>query len=69
MRYQAYLRIINDEASIRKLHLETNIPSAVIRPLKARREGTKEVWWHWYTEKVDLDLADIDCGVKAILER
>ncbi len=67
--YHAYLRVVNDEATIRQLQFETNIPSAVIKPLKARREGTKEVWWHWHTEKVDLDPADIDSGVKALLER
>ena len=27
------------------------------------------MWWHWHTEKVDLDPADLDSGVKALLER
>jgi hypothetical protein len=69
MRYQVYLRVVNDEATIRQLHLETNIPGAVIKPLKARREETKEVWWYWHTEKVNLDPADIDSAVKAVLKR
>jgi len=51
MRYQAYLRVLNDEASIRKLYEKTNVPGAVVKPLKARREGTEEVWW--------FDLADV----------
>ena len=69
MRYQAYLRVVNDESTIRKLHQETNVPGAVIKPLKACREGTKEFWWHWYTDKIDLDLDDIDGGVNDLLER
>jgi hypothetical protein len=69
MRYQAYLRVLNDEATIRKLYEKTNVPGAVVKPLKARREGTEKVWWDWETEKVDLDLADVDSGLKVLLER
>jgi uncharacterized protein DUF4279 len=69
MRFQAYLRVLNDEASIRKLHQETNIPGSVIEPLKARREGTEEVLWQWHSARVDLDGADINSGIKDLLER
>jgi hypothetical protein len=69
MRYQAYVRVLNNEATIRKLHQETNVPRAAMTPLKTRRKGTEEVWWNWETEEVDLDPADIDGGVKALLER
>jgi Domain of unknown function (DUF4279) len=69
MRYQAYLRVVNDDATIQNLRDKTNVPGAVVRPLKARRDGTEEVWWQWQTETVDLDLTDIDSGVKGLLER
>ncbi len=69
MRFVAYLRVLNDEATIRQLHEETSIPSSRIEPLKARKEGTKEVWWHWYTARADIDGFDIDTGLKALLER
>jgi hypothetical protein len=69
MRFEAYLRVLNDEASIRKLHQETNIPGSVIEPLKARGEGTEKVLWQWHSAKVDIDGADIDRGIKLLLAR
>jgi hypothetical protein len=69
MRFQAYLRVLNDEATIRHFHQETNIPGSVIEPLKTSREGTEQVWWQWHSAKVDLDGADIDGGTKDLLQR
>ena len=69
MRFQAYLRVLNDEASIRKLHHETNIPGSLIEPLKARREGTEEVLWQWHSAKVDIVGADVDRGIRLLLDR
>ena len=69
MRFQAYLRVLNDEASIRKLHHETNIPGSLIEPLKARREGTEEVLWQWRSAKVDIVGAGVDRGIRLLLDR
>ncbi len=69
MRFQAYIGIVNDAGSIRALHEHTNIPDAAIKPLKALREGTGEVWWHWHTAKTDIDGTDIDAGVKELLKK
>lgn len=69
MRFQAYLRVVNDEGSIRALQEHTNIPDAAIKPLKAPREGTDEVWWHWHTAHTDIDSTDIDGGVKELLKK
>src|SRR5205814_254174 len=68
MRIQAYLRILSDEATIRAIHKETSVPGATIKQLKARRGADGEDrWWNWATELVDLDLSDIDRGIKALL--
>ncbi len=69
MRFQAYLRVVNDEGSIRSLHEHTNIPGAAIKPLKAHGEGTDEVWWHWHTAHTDIDGTEIDGGVKELLKK
>jgi|SRR5437867_6179929 len=37
MRIEAYLRVLSDEATIRTIHKETNIPDASVRELKGCR--------------------------------
>jgi hypothetical protein len=69
MRFQAYLRVLSDEATIRTLYNETNVPGAVIKRLKAPKEGTDETWWNWETVHVDIDQSDVDRGVRALLEQ
>jgi hypothetical protein len=69
LRFQAHLRIVNDQASIHALQEHTNIPEAAIKPLKANREGTNEVWWHWHTVRTDIDGTDIDGGIKELLKK
>ncbi len=59
---------MGDEATIRSLHSETGIPGAAIRQLKAPGGATgDEKRWNWGTAPVDLDLEDVDRGLKALL--
>jgi hypothetical protein len=58
MRTQIYIRVLNDEMSIRLLNEKTKIPGATIRPTKARRPGSDEVWWNWQSVVVEVD----DCN-------
>jgi|SRR5579864_1294818 len=68
MRIQAYLRVVSDEATIRAIHKDASIPGATIKQLKAPRgTGGDDWWWNWGTEPVNLDLEDVDRGVKALL--
>jgi|GEM_PF-2284439 len=70
MRIEAYLRVVSDEATVRALHEETDVPGARIEKLKAPREGTaNDYWWNWQTMRVRLDEDDVDRGVKALLEQ
>ena len=69
MRIQAYIRILSDEARVRSIHDETNLPNASIKRLKARR-GTsgEEMWWNWQTERISIDVENPDGGLRAFLE-
>lgn len=69
VRVEAYLRVVGDEATIRLIHAETNLPNATIRRLKARR-GTsdEEMWWNWQTERTPLEVDNLDDGLKALLQ-
>ncbi len=69
MRFQAYIRNVNDERAIRALHEHTNIQGAAIKPLKALRDGTNKVWWHWHTAHTDINGGDIDGEVKELLKK
>jgi hypothetical protein len=70
MRFEAYIRVLSDEATIRSLYSNVNVPEVVIEQLKARKEGTDEKWWNWQTAKVEIDdFANIDREVRALLER
>ena len=61
--------MVNDEQSIRALYEHANIPEATIKSLKARRDGTSEVWWLWHTPHINIDGRDIDGGIRALLEK
>jgi|SRR5688572_2299280 len=70
MRIQAYLRILSDEAAIRAIHKNTDVPDASIRPLKSKRNATTdEVWWNWETARVPIDANKPDDGLNALLTR
>ena len=45
MRIQAYLRVVSDEATIRAIHKDANIPGATIKRLKAPRGTGSDDWW------------------------
>lgn len=47
MRMEAYLRVLGDEATIRSIRKETNLPHATIKNLKAGKPGSGgEMWWN-----------------------
>jgi hypothetical protein len=70
MKIQAHLSIVGDEATIRAIHEETNLPEANIRKLKARREGSADdYWWHWETSRVPIDADNPDEGLKQLLRK
>src|SRR5215813_204296 len=70
MRFETYLRAVDDEATIRALHQETNLPGACIKPLKARKEqSSNEVWWLWRTPCVKVHENQLDEAVKGLLEQ
>ncbi len=68
MRTEVYIRIVNDEASIRMLD-GLKVPGATVAQLRAPREGTGERWWHWVTPPVALDSDNMDIGIRSLLHR
>jgi DNA phosphorothioation-dependent restriction protein DptG len=69
MRIEAYLRVLGDEATIRAIHSETNLPNASIKRLKARRGASdEEMWWNWQTERTAIDTDNPDDGLRALLQ-
>jgi hypothetical protein len=40
---------------------------ASMKQLKARKEGTSELWWMWQTPELDIDPANVDSGVLEFL--
>jgi len=68
MRIEAYIRVLGDEATVRAIHAETNLPNAKIKRLKARK-GTfsEEMWWNWETERTSVEPDNADGGLKALL--
>lgn len=69
MRVEAYLRVVGDEATIRAIHTETNLPNASIKRLKARRGDSEEdMWWNWRTERTPIDANNPDAGLGALLQ-
>jgi Domain of unknown function (DUF4279) len=70
MKIQAHLSIVSDEATIRAIHEETNLPDASIRRLKARSEGSADDYrWHWETPRVPIDAENPDEGLKKLLQK
>jgi hypothetical protein len=68
VRVEAYLRVLGDEATIRSIQAETNLPNASIKRLKARRRASEEqMWWDWQTVRVPIDANNPDDGLKALL--
>lgn len=69
MRIEAYLRVLGDEATIRAIHTETNLPNASIKRLKARRGTSEEgMWWNWQTARIPIEADNPDDGLKALLQ-
>ena len=69
MRVEAYLRVLGDEAIIRAIHAETNLPNASIKRLKARRGASEEeMWWNWQTTRTPIEAGNPDDGLRALLE-
>jgi ADP-ribose pyrophosphatase YjhB (NUDIX family) len=70
VRIYAYLRVVADEAAIRAIHEQTNVPRANVKQLKAQRDTSgDDMWWHWVTESVDIDADDTDGGLKSLLSK
>lgn len=69
MRVEAYLRVLGDEATIRAIHAETNLPNASIKRLKARRGASEEeMWWNWQTTRTPIAADNPDDGLRALLQ-
>jgi hypothetical protein len=67
MRISAYIRILSDEATIRRIKAEANISDAAVVQLKAKKGSGDERWWNWETSKVDIDVDNVDAGINALL--
>ncbi len=68
MRIEAYLRILSDEDTIRKIEKETHLSNATIKQVKARRGLTgNEMCWNWETSRVPIDIEKVDDGLKELL--
>jgi hypothetical protein len=69
VRIEAYLRVLGDEATIRAIHTETNLPNASIKRLKARRGASEEeMWWNWQTARTSIGADKPDDGLRALLQ-
>jgi len=67
MRISAYIRILSDEATVRRIKDEANISDASVVQLKSKRGSGEERWWNWQTPKVVIDVDNADAGVNALL--
>ena len=67
MRIFAYIRILSDAATIRRITDEANVSNAAVAQLKAQRGSGKEKWWNWQTPRVVLDVDNLDAGINALL--
>lgn len=67
MRLEAYIRIVSDAATIREIHLETNVPGATIKKLKAKDAQGEEILWNWETKRAVVDPDDSDRDLNALL--
>jgi hypothetical protein len=68
MRYEVYIRLLGDESIVQALHEETRVPGATVEQLRARKNDT-EYWWNWRTPKVSIEGAEVDRGVKTLLDQ
>jgi hypothetical protein len=69
VRIEAYLRILSDEATVRSIHTEANLPNASIKRLKARRGASdEELCWNWQTARTPIDADNPDDGLRALLQ-
>jgi len=70
MRVDAYLRIVGDETTIRSIHEVAGLASAVIRPLRAKVDGSNgTVWWEWATTRTLVDPNNVDEHLQRLLLR
>ena len=69
MRFEAYLRVLSDEVTIRTLYTAVSLKGATITQLKAPNPGTDQFWWNWKTTRVVIDGYDVDAKVRALLEQ
>jgi hypothetical protein len=69
VRIEAYLRVLGDEATIRAIQTDTNLPNASIDRLKARRGASEEeMWWNWQTARTPIEADNPDDGLRALLQ-
>jgi len=67
MRMSAYIRILSNEATIRKIKEEANISDATITQLKAKRHNGDETWWNWQTPRVVINIDNVDLEINSLL--
>lgn len=67
MRISAYIRILSDEATIRRIKDEAKVSNAAVTQLKAQRGSGEERWWNWQTPRVVVDVDNVDAGINALL--
>src|SRR6266540_509692 len=67
MRISAYIRILSDEATIRRIKDEANVSDATVAQLKAQRILGEDRWWNWQTSRVVIDVDNVDAGINALL--
>lgn len=66
MKIKAYIRVLSDEATIRRVNGQLNIRDSSIAELKSlRTEG--EHWWNWETIHNPIDIDRVDEELRAFL--
>ncbi len=63
MKVVAYLRLVSDEDTIRKIHEATHVPGASIKQTKAHGGMV----WNWGTPYIEINEDDIDAEINALL--
>ena len=67
MRLSAYIRVLGDEGTIRRINEEAKAADSAMRPLKARTGVGDEVWWQWSTKRTAIDVDRADEGLRTVL--
>ena len=67
MRMQAYIRVCSDESVVRAIHRETNLPGATIKQRKAEAQSADGNCWNWQTERVPINIDEIDGDLQSLL--